>query len=212
MRSVTAPPAPASGSRSRGKRSGAPAADADAVRPDPPAAAHRLGPEHRDRHDRRPGLERQPPDAAMGIPERAGTSPRPLGEDHDAVAALEDPPRRVHRLLVAGAAVDRERPEAAQQPAGDRVQEELLLRDVVDRAAVSASRSRTGRGSCGGSPRRSPARCAVRARCRCGACGNKAGRTVAGAPGRTSRRPRSRPARPPACGSRAGCSRAAPAD
>ena len=73
------------------------------------------------------------PDAAPRHPEWARSLARALGEDHDAVAALEDPTGRLHRLHVAAATVDRKPAESAHQPARDRMQEQLLLCEVVNR-------------------------------------------------------------------------------
>jgi hypothetical protein len=81
----------------------------------------------------RAGLQREPPDAASRAAERPWAHARPLREDHHAVAALEDQPRGVDRRLITTAAVDRERAEPIEQPARDRVREQLLLGDVVDR-------------------------------------------------------------------------------
>ena len=92
-------------------------------------------PMQRDGHDGGAGLQRQAPDAALGRAERAGPGAGALGEDHDDVAALEDPPRGVHRVAVAVAAIDREGAERAEQPGREAVVEELGLRDVVDRPA-----------------------------------------------------------------------------
>ena len=54
-----------------GEAQRAAAADGHAARADAPAPADVLGADDRDRDDRRAGLERQPPDAALGLAERA---------------------------------------------------------------------------------------------------------------------------------------------
>ena len=79
------------------------AADPDAhlVRADEDALAHALGADDRHGHHRDAGLEREPPDAALGAPERAGPDPRPLGEHEHGVAAREDRLRRLEEVLVA---------------------------------------------------------------------------------------------------------------
>ena len=91
-------------------------ADPHLVRADPPAAADRLGADHRDRDDRRAGLEREPADAALGRAERAGPDPRALGEDQHDVPAREDRLGGLDHVAVAGAAVDRERAERVEDP------------------------------------------------------------------------------------------------
>ena len=112
-------------------------AHADLVRADQDALADRLGAAHRDRDDRRAGLEREPADAALGLAERAGADARALGEDQHRVAALEDRLRGLDHVRVGGAAADRERAERAQEPAERPELEQLLLGHVVDRAAVA---------------------------------------------------------------------------
>ena len=126
---------------------------------------------------------------------RAGPHARALGEDQHAVAAREDRLGGVDHVLVGVAAVDREGAERVEQPRLQAVAEQLLLGDVVDRPPHHRRRSRTGRGSCGGWPRRSPGRPAGCARARCARGGSRGGRTAAGPRGRASRRSGSRRAR-----------------
>ena len=71
--------------------------------------------------------------------ERAGADAGALGEDHDGLAALEQRQGRGHRLLVGRAALDREGAEAVEEPADERVLEQLLLGHEVDRAAEAAA-------------------------------------------------------------------------
>ena len=73
-----------------GKRSGRPARMRTLCGRMRQPRADRLGADHRDRDDRRAGLQREPADAALGLAERAGPDARALGEDQDAVAARED--------------------------------------------------------------------------------------------------------------------------
>ena len=116
-------------------REGQRAADADAhlVRADAPAAADGLGADDGDGHDRHAGLEREAPDAALGLAERARADPGALGEDDDDVAALQDLAGRGHRVLVGVAAVDREGAERVEDPRLPALAEQLLLGDEVDR-------------------------------------------------------------------------------
>ena len=79
-------------------------AHADLVRADAEALADRLGAVDRDRHDGRSRLEREAPDAALGLAERAGARARALGEDQHRVAALEDRLRGLDEVRVGGAA------------------------------------------------------------------------------------------------------------
>ena len=109
---------------------------ANLLRADAPAPADGLGADQRDRDDRRAGLQREAADAALGAPERARPGAGALGEDQDAVAALEDRPRGLEHVRVAGAAAHREGAERADEPRDEPVLEDLALGDVVDRPAV----------------------------------------------------------------------------
>ena len=135
MRSVTA--AASCGERvdlREGERPADPRADL--LRADAPALADVLGADQRDRDDRRAGLQREAADTALGAPERARPGAGALGEDQDAVAALEDRPRGLEHVRVAGAAAHREGAERADEPRDEPVLEDLALGDVVDRPAV----------------------------------------------------------------------------
>ena len=94
--------------------------DPDLVWSDPPAAADRLGPDHRDRDDGGAGLEREPPDALAGLGRATRAHARPLEEDEDDLAALEQLLRGRDRVGVGGAAIDRERAEALRIHASSR--------------------------------------------------------------------------------------------
>ena len=94
-----------------------PAADVHLDRLDPPAAAGALRVRHGDRDHRLAALEGQAPDTALGPRKRARADAGALGEDHHGLPALEQGERGVHRLLVGGAAPDRERAEAVEEPA-----------------------------------------------------------------------------------------------
>ena len=109
--------------------------DPNLVRAEDEPLADSLAAEDRDRDDGGAGLEREPPDAALRPAERAGAGSRALREHQHAVAALQDRLCGGHRLLVRGAAFDRKRAQAAEQPGEEPVGEELALRHVVDRAA-----------------------------------------------------------------------------
>ncbi len=88
--------------------------DLDLAGTDAPAAAHVFGAEHGGRDDRGAGLQREPPDTALGLAQGAAADPGALGEDADGAAAFDQQPRRLHRLLVGLAAADREGAEAAR--------------------------------------------------------------------------------------------------
>ena len=79
------------------------------------------------------------PTPRLGRAERAGADAGALGEDHDGLAALEQRAGGVHRLLVGRAALDREGAEAVEDPAEQRVLEQLLLGHEVDRPAEAAA-------------------------------------------------------------------------
>ena len=135
-RSVTAAASCGEGFSTFGKVSGAADPDPHLVRADAPALADRLGPDHGQRHDRRAGLQRQAADAALGAAERAGPDARALGEDQHAVAAVEDRPRGLQHVAVAGAPVDGEGAErVAGTSATSRCRKSSSLGDVVERPA-----------------------------------------------------------------------------
>ena len=79
------------------------------------------------------------PTPRLGLRERAAADARALGEDHDRLAALEQRERGGHRLVVGLAAPDREGAHAVEEPADQRVLEQLALGDEVDRAAEAAA-------------------------------------------------------------------------
>ena len=116
-----------------------PEAEVDLHRLDAPAVAGVLGVRDGDRDDGLAALEGQAADAALRLRQRARADARALGEDHDGLAALQQRERRGHRLLVRGAALDREGAEAVQEPAEDRVLEQLALGDEVDRPPDAAA-------------------------------------------------------------------------
>ena len=101
-------------------------------------AAQSLGPEDRDRDDRGARLEHQPADATLRLAERARAHARALREDADDAAALEDHPRRLHRVLVGLTTPDRERAERQQEPGLPPLVEQLDLRDEVQRPPEAA--------------------------------------------------------------------------
>src|ERR1019366_1050189 len=117
-----------------GEAKRAPGADADLVRPDPDSAADSLGADHRHGHHRGAGLQGDPAHTPLGLAERARADPRALDEDQ------HDPPARqnrlggLDRLLVAGAALDREGAERAEDPGQPAEAEQLGLGHVVHRA------------------------------------------------------------------------------
>ena len=110
------------------------------ARADLPAVADALGPVHGDRHDRRARLQRQPADAAVGNGERAASDPRPLGEDAEDAAALEDPAGRLERLAVRLPPANRIGAEAIEDPALPGRLEQLDLGDVVHRPSPGEHR------------------------------------------------------------------------
>jgi hypothetical protein len=97
------------------------------ARPDPPAAADLVGSVDGDWEDRRAGLEREPPDAALRSPEGARANPGALGEDDHRAAPVDDQSRRLHRGLVRLPAPDREGAEPREQPADPAALEQLDL-------------------------------------------------------------------------------------
>ncbi len=99
IRSVTAPASAGEASLTCGKRSARPARIRTFRGRIRQPRADVLGADHRDRDDRRAGLEREPADAALGLAERAGPGPRALGEDQDDVAAGEDRLRGLDHVL-----------------------------------------------------------------------------------------------------------------
>ena len=103
------------------------------TRADLPAVTDVLGAVNGHRQHRRAGLEREPADPAVRDRERAAADPRPLGEDAERAAALEDPPGGLERLRVGLAAADRIGAEPAQDPALPGRLEQLDLGDVVHR-------------------------------------------------------------------------------
>ena len=120
------------GARHRGELQRAAGAEPHLARPDAPPPADVLGADDRDRDDRRPGLEREPSDAAPRLAERARPGPRPLGEHQHDLPAREDDLGRLDRVMVAPTPIHREGPERAQHPAHDPVAgEQLLLGHVV---------------------------------------------------------------------------------
>ena len=131
MRSVTAAASAREGSATCGKVSGRPQRMRTLWGRMRQPAADGLGADHGDRDDGSAGLEREPSDAALRPAEPAGSHPRALGEDHDAVAALQDRPRGAHHLFVRGAAVDREGAEGVEEPRLPAAREQLLLGHVV---------------------------------------------------------------------------------
>jgi hypothetical protein len=110
-------------------------AQADLAWAHTPAAAHRLGAEHRDRNDRSAGFERQATDPAARRSERPGAYAGALGEDHDAVAAAQNRASGRHRFRVARAAVDRKGAERTEHPRLPALREQLALGHVIDGAA-----------------------------------------------------------------------------
>ena len=70
----------------------------------------------------------------MGLAERAGHAARPFGEEADDEPLVEERQRLAQRGAVGCAAVDRERPQIADEPAESGVREELALGHVEDRA------------------------------------------------------------------------------
>src|SRR5918992_587365 len=115
-----------------GKRRAAAHVDLDGPDQQTRTGALRAG--DRDRHDGGAALEREAPNAALRPAERSRSDAGALGEDHDGIAAVEQLEGGLHRLLVRFAAADREGAHAVEEPAEDRVPEELLLRYEVDRA------------------------------------------------------------------------------
>src|SRR5436305_3808650 len=107
--------------------------DLDFTGADAPAAAHVFGAEHRGRNHRGTGLQRQPPDPALGLTQGAAADAGALGEDADRATAFDQQPRRLHRVLVGLAATDREGAEARAYPALPAALEALDLGDVVQR-------------------------------------------------------------------------------
>ena len=81
----------------------------------------------------RAGLQRQPPDPALGLAQGAAADAGALGKDADRAAAFDQQPRRLHRVLVGLATADREGAEAREDPALPAALEELDLGDVVHR-------------------------------------------------------------------------------
>ena len=110
-------------------------ADPDLVRSDPPAAPNRLGADHRDRHDWRGGLEREPADAAPRLAERPGADARALGKDQNDVAPGQDRLGGVDHVGVTRTPVDREGAERVEDPRLPPACEQLLLGHVVHRPA-----------------------------------------------------------------------------
>src|SRR5690606_24345351 len=92
------------GARERERRAGA---QRDLARPDAPALAHVLAPQHGHREHGRARLEGQAADAALRPGERTPADAGALGEDDDGAAALDGDPGRLHRGLVGLAAADR---------------------------------------------------------------------------------------------------------
>ncbi len=121
------------GSSNGREADGGAAAQPDLTRANAPAAAHGVGAEHRDRHDRSAGFERQATHAAAWRSERPGPHAGALGKDHYAVAAAQDRPSGRHRFDVARTAVDREGAERAEHPRLPALCEQLALGDVIDR-------------------------------------------------------------------------------
>ena len=144
---------------------------ADLPRLDLPAVADVLGPEDRDREDRRPGLEREPADAAVRGRERPAADPRALGEDADRAAALEDAAGRSRRCRGRPRRGEpgRRRGGSGSIPASAARRARPWPRSAGVAAMAATRRGRRGRGSCGGSRRRSG-----RDRCPCCARGRAA--------------------------------------
>ena len=112
-------------------------ADGHLARVDLPAAANVLGPDHCHGNDRRAALQRQAANAAARVAKRPGPHARSFNEDHHAVAAGEDPQRRLHRVVIAMAAIDRECAKAVEKPRLQAVLlKQLTLGDEVERPAA----------------------------------------------------------------------------
>ena len=143
-----------------GAREGQRAAGAqlDLARADPPAAADVLGAVHGDRqHGGARSRARGGRRRASGAPASPAGSGCPRGRCTTVPPRSTASARGLHRGLVGLAAADREGAEAVEEPALPALLEQLDLGDELDLAAPRqrARRSRTGRGSCGGSRRRS---------------------------------------------------------
>ena len=111
-------------------------AQAHPARTDQPAGADALGADHGDGSHGGARFQRETADAAAWLAERPGPRPGSLGEDHDAVTALENGSGGVHRLAVAGAAVHGKRAEGIEQTGLPGLLEQLALGHVVDGPAL----------------------------------------------------------------------------
>ena len=118
IRSVTVAASAGDGCSVRGKVIGAPDAELDLARADPPAAAHVLGAVHGDRErprrrSRAPGGRRR----ASGVPSEPERIRVPSGKMQTVPPRSSDQPGGLHRGLVGLPAADREGAEPGEDPA-----------------------------------------------------------------------------------------------